>query len=52
MKNLYIFLLCSIILLGILQIKIVKQTNILKEGLQDKNFVILLGDSIFQNEDM
>ncbi len=50
MKNLYIFLLCSIILLGILQIKIVKQTNILKEGLQDKNFVILLGDSIFQNE--
>jgi len=49
-KNIYIFVLCSIILLGILQIKIVKQTNILKEGLQDKNFVILLGDSIFQNE--
>ena len=41
---------CSIILVCILQIKIVKQTNILKEGLQDKNFVILIGDSIFQNE--
>ena len=46
MKNaeLYIYLLCSVIFFCIIQ------TKRIKEGLEDNNFVILIGDSIFQNK--
>jgi len=46
MKNteIYIYLLCSVIFFCIIQ------TKRIKEGLQDNNFVVLIGDSIFQNK--